>query len=181
MAVRPGRIPNNYIAHRYGRGSVCHCKTWPVLLRSGTGTLTFTNQRRALSANVQSRPCCGFAVIFLLLQTFPRKSILRSRIGYHEIGVKLLAVESIEPLGDRALELQEFPLGTDLALILQKQIRVAQRYSPSAPSSLERFRSKVPNGRWPTFRAVSRIKQSENPNAGRLRYCSSAAATLSDS
>ena len=54
-------------------------------------------------------------------------------------------------------------------------------YSPSAPSSLERFRSKVPNGRWPAFRAVSRIKQSENPNAGRLRYCSSATATPSDS
>jgi len=54
-------------------------------------------------------------------------------------------------------------------------------YNPSAPSSLERFRSKVPSGRRPAFRAVSRIKQSENPNARRLRYCSSAAATLSDS
>src|SRR5882724_7862753 len=42
--------------------------------------------------------------------------------------------------------------------------QVGQSYSPSAPSSLERFRSKVSNGRWPAFRAVSRIKQSENPN-----------------
>ena len=36
-------------------------------------------------------------------------------------------------------------------------------YSPSAPSSFARFRSNVPSGRWPAFRAVSRIKQSENP------------------
>ena len=54
-------------------------------------------------------------------------------------------------------------------------------YNPSAPSSLARLRSKVPNGRWPAFRAASRIIQSANPNAGRLRYCSSAAATLSGS
>ena len=41
----------------------------------------------------------------------------------------LLAVQSIEPLGDRAIELQEFSTkpGADLALILQKQICVAQR------------------------------------------------------
>jgi hypothetical protein len=29
-------------------------------------------------------------------------------LGYREIGVKLLAVKSIEPLGDWAVELQEF-------------------------------------------------------------------------
>jgi hypothetical protein len=62
-----------------------------------------------------------------------------------------------------------------------KGSKAGSSYRPSAPSSFARFRSNVPNGKWPAFRAVSRIKQSENPNAGRLRYCSSAAATLSDS
>jgi hypothetical protein len=37
-----------------------------------------------------------------------RKSILRHSVGYGEIGVKLLALKSIEPLGHRTVELQEF-------------------------------------------------------------------------
>ncbi len=31
------------------------------------------------------------------------------------------------------------------------------------PASLPRSRSKVPSGRWPAFRATSRIRQSEKP------------------
>jgi len=46
---------------------------------------------------------------------------------------------------------------------------------------LKDFGRPFPREGWPAFRAVSRIKLSENPNDGRLRYCSSAAATLSDS
>jgi hypothetical protein len=66
-------------------------------------------------------------------------------------------------------------------LRFNKSNRLPLKYNLSAPSSFEKFRSNVPNGRWPAFRAVSRIKQSENPSLGQLRYCSSAAATLSDS
>src|SRR5919109_3585605 len=53
-------------------------------------------------------------------------------------------------------------------------------YSLSAPSCFDGFRSNVPTGRWPAFRATSRIKQSENPSAGRLRYRSGGATTLLD-
>lgn len=37
---------------------------------------------------------------------------------------------------------------------------------PFGAVEFERFRSKVPKGRWPALRAVSRIRQSENPNDG---------------
>jgi hypothetical protein len=37
-----------------------------------------------------------------------RNPFFYDRVGYREIGVELLAVESIESLGDRELELQEF-------------------------------------------------------------------------
>ena len=54
-------------------------------------------------------------------------------------------------------------------------------YSFAAPSTLLRSRSKVPSGRCPAFRASSTRRQSENPNVGRSRNVSSAAATASGS
>jgi hypothetical protein len=51
----------------------------------------------------------------------------------------------------------------------------------AAPSSFAISRSNVPSGRCPALRAVSRTRQSENPRAGRFRYCSSADVTTSAS
>ena len=49
------------------------------------------------------------------------------------------------------------------------------------PVSLARLRSNVPRGRCPAFRAIASTRQSENPNAGRSRKSSTAAATASGS
>lgn len=54
-------------------------------------------------------------------------------------------------------------------------------HSLSTPASLLKSRSKVPRGKWPAFRATSKTKQSEKPNAGRLRKLATAAATASES
>ena len=70
---------------------------------------TFADPRRAFSANVQSTTCCGLTVIFSFALNIPTEiHSSTTESGTREIAVKLLAVESIEPLGHRALELQEF-------------------------------------------------------------------------
>jgi hypothetical protein len=80
----------------------------PLLLISAAGSF----------GKRQSTTCCGSAVIFSLALNIPREiQFFYHRVGHREIGVKLLAVESIEPLGDRTLELQEF--STNPALILR--------------------------------------------------------------
>jgi hypothetical protein len=56
-----------------------------------------------------------------------------------------------------------------IGALVETQRAVWSAYNLSAPSSFPRTRSKVPKGTWPAFRATSRIKQSENPNAGRRR------------
>ena len=59
------------------------------------------------------------------------------------------------------------------------QAHIAQRRR--APSIFPSSRSNVPRGRWPALRAVSRIKQSANPSAGRFRNRASAASATSAS
>ena len=54
-------------------------------------------------------------------------------------------------------------------------------YNFRVPSSLLNPRSNVPSGRCPAFRAISSIRQSENPTAGRLENACNAAATTSGS
>ena len=60
-------------------------------------------------------------------------------------------------------------------------VKTVLSHSLSTPASLLKSRSNVPRGRWPAFRATSKTKQSEKPNAGRLRKHATAAATASES
>ena len=64
---------------------------------------------------------------------------------------------------------------------LSLRLDVRHRQNLSTPSSLLKSRSNVPRGRCPAFRATSRTRQSEKPNAGRLRKLAAAAATASES
>jgi hypothetical protein len=52
--------------------------------------------------------CCGLAVIFLGSKYSDQNPIVDHRVSYREIGVKLLAGESIEPLGERAVSFKNF-------------------------------------------------------------------------